>query len=155
MQVRCRGSHCEGRLTVKDGATEETNELQEQVLLDVGELVEAGLASALLDLVAAEASADVGLEPVGGDVDGAQGAALLPPEGIPRPLALIVVLLLLDGGDAALGVAVGGDVAHEIAVLVELVLLLVDGHADSVGTLLRGRISYFEIARHRCSQNSK
>ncbi len=52
------------RLTVENGAGEEHQELDEQVLLLGGDLVEAAASSAFLDLCRGEALLDVGFEPL-------------------------------------------------------------------------------------------
>lgn len=48
-------------LTIKNWPAEKANELEEQVLLDIRQLVEASLAAAFLDLIGGETSGDVGL----------------------------------------------------------------------------------------------
>lgn len=143
---RIRGANWDER-TIENRALEEADEFEKHVLLDIRQLVVAGLAPPALNLLRGQTRGDVGLEPVAGDIDGAAGTRLLAPEGVPGTLLLIVILLLHDSSFGALGVAVGGDVTHEIAVLVELDFLLIVGDASAA---FRLGVSDFEIARH-CS----
>lgn len=56
------------RVTIENRASEVANELDNHVFFFGGQLIEAGLASTVLDLSTAQALLDVGLKPLIGDL---------------------------------------------------------------------------------------
>jgi hypothetical protein len=104
------------RLTVEDGATEETDELEEHVLLLGDELVPAGELSAALDLGLVQAMVEVGVEPVIGSDKGRQvGARALATKLPPRPLLALFRRRLLPV-DFRTRVPVGINVLYQTGV---------------------------------------
>lgn len=113
----------ESRLTIEDRTSEETEELDEQVLLLGGDFVPTVALAALLNLVRGDTLLDVGLEHLVGDEAGVSTSGLArvarAPE-LPPGLALAGVgsvgLSILSG--VGLGVSVGRDVLLQSSVLV-------------------------------------
>lgn len=113
----------ERRLTIEDRTSEETEELDEQVLLLGGDLVPAEALAAGLDIAVGDTLLDVGLEPLLGDntgvATGGLGGVARAPE-LPPGLALAGVGGVggLALGGASLGISVGRDVLLQSSVLV-------------------------------------
>ena len=104
-------------LTIEDGAGEETEELDEQVLLLGGDFVPAVALAALLDFSRGDTLLDVGLEHLLGDgTRVGTSSLLLGTELVPR--LLDIVLNHLSIGVVGLGVSVGRDVLLQRSVLV-------------------------------------
>lgn len=106
------------KLTIEDRTSEETEELDEQVLFLGGDFVPAVALAALLDFRAGDTLLDVGLEHLLGDGTrvGASTSRLLGAELVPG-----LLLLLLDNlsiGVVGLGISVGRDVLLQSSVLV-------------------------------------
>lgn len=106
------------KLTIEDRTSEETEELDEQVLLLGGDFVPAVALAALLDFRAGDTLLDVGLEHLLGDGTrvGTSTRRLLGAELVPG-----LLLLLLDNlsiGVVGLGISVGRDVLLQSSVLV-------------------------------------
>lgn len=111
------------RLTIEDGTSEETEELDEQVLLLGGDFVPAVTLTAVLNLVRGDTLLDVGLEHLLGDEAGVGGGSIgrvaRTPEGVPGlALAGISSVGLSGLSIVSLGVSVGRDVLLEGGVLV-------------------------------------
>jgi hypothetical protein len=111
------------RLTIKDGTSEETEELDEQVLLLGGDFVPAVALATGLNLVRRDTLLDVGLEHLLGNEAGVGGGCVLgvarAPEGVPRlALASIGGVGLSGISVGELGVPVGRNVLLQSSVLV-------------------------------------
>lgn len=104
-------------LTIEDGTSEETEELDEQVLLLGGDFVPTEALAALLDIVVGDTLLDVGLEPLVGH--GAIGGRATLGLAEPGLLGLLISTLILLGL-GSLGISVGGDVLLQSSVLVEI-----------------------------------
>lgn len=111
------------RLTIEDGTSEETEELEEQVLLLGGDFVPAVTLTADLNLVGGDTLLDIGLEHLVGDESrvGTSGVARVAraPE-LPPGLALAGISSVGLGGlgIVSLGISVGRDVLLQSSVLV-------------------------------------
>ena len=109
---------------VENGATEVPNELDDGVLLLGGELIEAGTLAATTNVVVTETLLDVGVVPLLGDFETLAGALLfaLPELPLGRSLLLVIVGGTLarakTNGRLAAPIAIGGNVSHEVGVLV-------------------------------------
>jgi hypothetical protein len=110
------------RLTVKNRASEITDELDQHVLFLSAQLVEASLAAAVLDFGRGQTLLDVGVEPFLRNLVKI-ASLLLTKKSLEEGLLLLlgsVVSVLLRGLGGSLGettVAVGRDVADEVGVL--------------------------------------
>lgn len=103
------------KLTIEDRTSEETEELDEQVLLLGGDFVPAVALAALLDFRAGDTLLDVGLEPLVGH-GAIGGRATL---GLAEPGLLgLLISTLVRLGLGSLGISVGGDVLLQSSVLV-------------------------------------
>ena len=104
-------------LTIEDRTSEETEELDEQVLLLGGDFVPAVALAALLDLSRRDTLLDVGLEHLLGDgTRVGTSSLLLGTELVPR--LLNILLDNLSVGVVGLGISVGRDVLLQSSVLV-------------------------------------
>jgi hypothetical protein len=117
------------RLTIEDGTSEETEELDEQVLLLGGDFVPTVALATGLNLVRGDTLLDVGLEHLLGDEAGVGGGCVArvarAPEGVPRlALASIGGVGLSSIGIGGLGVPVGRNVLLQSSVLVWRCLLV-------------------------------
>lgn len=125
------GIRWEESRTIENWALEETNELEEEILLLSSQLVPSRLSSASLDISAAETSLHVGGEPVIWSLEtGSRSLSLL----LATEEALLLWLLHAGarGGGASTPVAVGRDVTDKVAVLSHILVVVGDGVATNV-----------------------
>lgn len=114
------GQLCQLKLTIENGSGEETQELEEQVLLLRGQFVPSSLPSSSFDLSCRQTLLPVGLHPLVGGLEAAVGAwrQLLLAELIPLLLGHIVVDGASDGSSTSISVV--GDVLHKVTVLAQV-----------------------------------
>lgn len=120
--------------TIEDRSLEETNELEEEILLFSRQLVPSRLSPASLNISRAQTELHIGSEPVVGSLE---SLTLAPGLGLAREETLLLGLHTFVGARSSrtpTAITVGGDVSDEISILAHVGVVF--GHGIATGILL-------------------